>query len=105
MIHHRKKDCMHIKASLLPQALRVTIQSSTANPGPDVVYQIPKGCPDYQKLLNTLLKKMPITRDHIHSIHSRALNKASNIVVTYPKLRKIQNAVIQQQEELYYGSV
>lgn len=96
---------MHIKALLLPQELRIAIQSSTTNPGPDVIYQIPKGCPDYQKLSNTLLKNMPITRDHIHSIHSRALSKASNIVVTYPKLREIQNAVIQQQEELYYGSV
>lgn len=103
MIHH--KGCMHIETLLLPQELRVTIQSSTANPGPDVVYRIPSGCPDYQKLSGTLLKNMPITRDQIRSIHSRALSKASNIVVTYPKLRKVQNAVIQQQEELYHGSV
>lgn len=96
---------MHIKTLLLPRELRVAIQSSTGSPGPDVVYQIPSGCPDYQRLSFFLQKNLPITRDQIRSIHSRALNKASNVTVTYPKLRQIQIAVVHQQEELFHGSV
>lgn len=96
---------MHIKTLLLPEELRVMIQSSIENPGPDVVYQIPHGCPDYHKLSTTLQSNMPITRDQIRSIHSRALSKASDITVTYPKLRQIQVQVHNQQQETTHGSV
>lgn len=91
---------MHVKTLLLPQELRVMIQSSIESPGPDVVYLIPQGCPDYHKF-----STWPITRDQIRSIHSRALSKASNITVMYPKLRQIQVQVHNHQQEITHGSV
>lgn len=39
------------------------------------------------------------------SVNSRALSRASNITVTYPKLKQIQVQVHNQQQETTHGSV
>lgn len=97
---------MHIKMLLLHRELLVTIQSSTASPGPDVIYRIPEACPEFPRLSNSLLANMPISRDQIRTIHSRALSNASNISVTYPKLPRLVSTVEETYEkELDHGLV
>lgn len=96
---------MHIKTLLLSKEFQIMIQSCSKNPGPDVVYQIPRGCLEYHRLLITLLLNTPITRDEICLIHSRALSSASNITVTYPKLEQIQIKVHNQEWKTAHESV
>lgn len=97
---------MHIKMLLLHRELLVTIQSSTAGPGPDVIYRIPEACPEYPRLSSSLLASMPLSRDQIRMIHSRSLSNASNITVTYPKLpRLVSTAEENHEKELDHGLV
>lgn len=81
---------MHINMLLQHQTLRVTVQSSTESPGADVIYQIRPHSRAFQRLSNYLSTDTHLTVDSIRWLHQQAMNSASGVSVSYPKLAKFE---------------
>lgn len=78
---------MLITMLLTQRTLLVSIQSSTAAPGPQVVYRVSRASPTYQMLSKYPLQGTSIPQDVIRSMH-RAAVSGLGVTVCYPELQK-----------------